>query len=69
MLAVRHEARYVGSMANTNPKRLTTAFTMRVDQDFLDELEKARALRRPIPTRADLIRELVKEAATGKGKR
>jgi hypothetical protein len=49
-------------MPNVNPVKYTTAFTMRVDQEFLDALEELRRLRTPIPGKADVIRELVMEA-------
>jgi hypothetical protein len=49
-------------MPNVNPVKYTTAFTMRVDQEFLDAVEELRGLQRPIPTKADAIREAVMEA-------
>ena len=49
-------------MANVNPVKYTTAFTMRVDQEFLDAVEELRRLQSPIPTKADAIRAAVMEA-------
>jgi hypothetical protein len=59
-------------MANVNPVKYTTAFTMRVDKEFLDALEELRRLQTPIPSKADVLRELVMEAlkrTKAKGKR
>jgi hypothetical protein len=49
-------------MANENPVKYTAAFTMRTDQAFLDALEELRRLQTPIPSKADVLRELVMEA-------
>jgi len=49
-------------MPNVSPVKYTTAFTMRVDQEFLDAVEELRRLQTPIPTKADAIRAAVMEA-------
>ena len=59
-------------MANVNPTKYTTAFTMRVDQEFLDAVEELRRSQSPIPTKADAIRAAVMAAlkqAKAKSKR
>jgi hypothetical protein len=58
-------------MPNVSPIKYTTAFTMRVDQEFLDAVEELRRLQSPIPTKSDVIREAVLEArkAKARGKR
>jgi len=66
-------------MANTNPKIQTSAFTMRVDPEFLRAVEELRrftvlssSVDEPIPTKSDVIREAVMEAlkrAKAKGKK
>jgi len=66
-------------MANTNPVKYTTAFTMRADQEFLKAVEELRRFTvlsssadEPIPTKSDVVREAVMEAlkrAKAKGKR
>jgi hypothetical protein len=48
-------------MANTKPKKLKTAFTMRADEEFLGKLDDLRAAQRPVLTRADMLRSLVEE--------
>jgi hypothetical protein len=48
-------------MANVNPIKYRTAFTMRVDEEFLDALEQLRKLESPIPTKSDAIRAAVME--------
>jgi hypothetical protein len=46
-------------MANVSPKQFNTAFTMRVDAEFMAALEELRALIRPVPSKAEIIRDLV----------
>lgn len=54
---------YIASMANTKPKQFTSNFTMRVDDDFLRDVDDLRvAHTRPIVSRADYLRHLVAEA-------
>lgn len=38
----------------------STVFTMRVDAEFLSELDELRALDRPLPSKAEVLRSLVK---------
>lgn len=61
--------RYICGMANTNPVRFDKPFAMRADQEFFDMLDEIRGERRPIPTRAEVIRKLVVRAATERPKR
>jgi hypothetical protein len=49
-------------MPNMSPVKYATAFTMRVDQEFIDAVEELRRLQSPIPTKADAIRAAVMEA-------
>jgi Ribbon-helix-helix protein, copG family len=59
-------------MPNVSPVRYTTVFTMRVDQDFLDAVDKLRRLRTPILSKSNVIRVAVMDAlkrAKAKGKR
>ena len=49
-------------MPNVSPVKYTTAFTMRVDQEFLDAVEELRRLQTSIPSKSDVIRDLVMEA-------
>ena len=55
--------RYICGMANTNPVRFDKPFAMRADQEFFAALDDLRARRRPVPTRADVIREAVARLA------
>lgn len=49
-------------MANTNPKTLTGAMTLRTDPAFVEAIEELRRLAPgPIPTKSDAIREAVFE--------
>lgn len=48
-------------MPNVNPVKYTTAFTMRVDEDFLDAVEQLRKMESPIPSKSDAIRAAVME--------
>jgi hypothetical protein len=48
-------------MANTKPKKLQAAFTMRTDGEFLAKLDDLRATERPVKTRADMLRTLVED--------
>ena len=59
-------------MPNVSPKRFVETWQMRVDKEFLDAVEELRRLRTPIPTKAELVRELVIDPwkrAKAKGKR
>lgn len=56
-------------MANTSPLKYKSAFTMRVDEDFLLDLDNLRAAERPILSRADYLRKLVADAKKGRGGR
>ena len=57
-------------MPNVSPLKYSTAFTMRVDQEFLDAVDELRRLQSPIPTKADAIRAAVMEALKrAKGKK
>lgn len=49
-------------MANTKPKTLPSAFTMRTDETFLAMLDDLRAAERPVKTRAEMLRALVEKA-------
>jgi len=49
-------------MANTKPKKLKTAFTMRTDEAFLSKLDDVRVAERPVRTRAQMLRALVEES-------
>ena len=55
-------------MSNVNPSEYTTAFTMQVDQEFLDAVEELRRQQTPIPTKADAIREAVEALKRAKAK-
>lgn len=59
-LAVRHQLVYQTPMPNVNPKIQRHAFTMRVDDDFMDEIDRLRLLMRPVPTKSDAVRSAVK---------
>ena len=50
-------------MPNVSPIKYKTSFMMRVDQEFLDAVEQLRRLQDPIPSKSDVIRELVMDAA------
>lgn len=53
-------------------RRGTTDLDVSKLQEYLDAVEELRGLQRPIPTKSDVIRELVMEAlkrAKAKGKR
>lgn len=49
-------------MGNTKPKKLVTAFTMRADAAFLNDLDDLRAIERPVLPRAEYLRKLVRDA-------
>lgn len=66
--------RYLRPMANTNPLELDRPFTMRANDGFHEQLEAIRRARSPIPTKAEVIRDLVaaehaRVSKAGKGKR
>jgi hypothetical protein len=46
-----------------NPLKYSITFTIRVDQDFLDAVEQLRRAQDPIPSKSDVIRDLVMDAA------
>ena len=48
-------------MANVNPITKPKAFTLRVDDEFLDAIERVRELMRPIPSKSDAIRAALME--------
>lgn len=48
-------------MANVNPVTKPKAFTLRVDQEFLDAVERIRVLKNPIPTKSEAVRDAVME--------
>lgn len=51
-------------MANVSPKKFTTAFTMRVDDEFLRAVEVVRRSHDPVPSKSDAIRvEMLAAAA------
>lgn len=49
-------------MANTNPVKYDQTMQLRVDQAFLDDLDTLRATYRPIPGRAEMIRDAIRAA-------
>lgn len=54
---------YLLFMANTNPVRFSTAMTIRAEPSFFEMLDEIRRTRTPIPSRSDIIRELVEVEA------
>ena len=48
-------------MPNVSPQRYTIALNMRIDQEFMDALDELRAMQKPIPTKAEVIRMAVLE--------
>lgn len=56
-----HLALWIG-MANTKPITLPKNFVMRADEEFYAMLDDLRALERPVPDRAPMVRALVREA-------
>lgn len=59
MLDMPHIRDYIPSMANVSPVRFDTAFSMRAEAEFFQKLDEIRRRRDPIPTRAEVVRELV----------
>ena len=51
-----------------NPLKYNITFTIRVDQEFLDAVEELRRLQDPIPSKSDVIRDLVMDAASAPGR-
>ena len=62
VLDTRYASRHHPCMANTKPKTLPSAFTMRTDETFLAMLDDLRAAERPVKTRAEMLRALVEKA-------
>ena len=60
-------------MGNTAPIKFSGHFHMRIDDEFLQDLDDLRAQERPLLTRADFLRKMVadakKELAKKKGGR
>lgn len=52
---------YIAVMPNTSPIKYESSFTMRVDKEFLDKLDKLRESDRPVLNRSDYLRKLVFE--------
>lgn len=48
-------------MANTSPKVNDRSFTLRVDAQFMRDVDDLRAMLTPIPSKADAIRYAVRE--------
>ena len=48
-------------MANVNPVTKPKAFTLRADDEFLDAIERVRALTRPIPSKSEAVRAALME--------
>lgn len=53
---------YAGCMANTRPKTQTKALNMKVDDEFLESLERVRHQQKPALSKSDCVRKLVFEA-------
>ena len=68
VLAVRVVLGYFPAMANTAPLKYKSAFTMRVDEAFLADLDNLRAAERPIMSRAEYLRKLVDQAKAAKAR-
>jgi hypothetical protein len=49
-------------MSNTAPVKYDKTLILRVDQEFLDALERIRSIEKPALTKADAIRRLVFQA-------
>jgi len=49
-------------MPNVAPVRFTATLHMRCDDEFLADLDDLRVRERPVLTRAEMIRRLVKDA-------
>jgi hypothetical protein len=56
-------------MPNVAPIRFTDTFHMRCDEEFLADLDDLRVRERPVLSRGEMIRRLVKEAKAEKAKR
>lgn len=48
-------------MANTAPKVYERSFTLRVDDQFMREIDELRSMLDPIPSKADTLRYAVRE--------
>lgn len=55
-------------MANVKPIKYDKPLNMRVDEDFLADLDDLRAASRPLLSRSDFIRKLVADAKAARGK-
>lgn len=49
-------------MTNVTPIKFTSNFNMRVDPDFLDDLDELRLSERPQLSRSDMLRKLVHDS-------
>lgn len=56
-------------MANVKPVKYDKPLNMRVDEEFLADLDDLRAASRPLLSRSDFIRKLVADAKKAKGSR
>lgn len=54
---------YTNAMSNATDNALTANFNIRVDQDFLDAVEVLRREQSPLPSKAEIVRSLVIDAA------
>jgi hypothetical protein len=60
---------YASPMSNTSPIKYDKNLMIRVDQEFLDALDRVREQEMPPLTRADAIRRLVFQADRKRAKR
>ncbi len=49
-------------MPNTSPLKYKIGFHMRIDEEFLSDLDDLRAQERPLLSRAEYVRKMVAEA-------
>ena len=49
-------------MANTSPKLQDRSFTLRVDEQFMREIDELRSMLSPIPSKSDAVRFAVRQA-------
>lgn len=56
-------------MANMKPVKFSASFTMRADEEFFADLDDMRVQERPVLSRAEYLRKLVREAKTARKKR
>jgi hypothetical protein len=55
-------ARETNAVGNTAPIKFSGHFHMRIDDEFLSDLDDLRAQERPLLSRADYLRKLVADA-------